>query len=127
MCLLLPIVYFTEFDRRKTDPVKGICSLPDAESSVSIAALQITNSESKAIAASVIREPYIRTQRVQNNSHMVDRKNLADHKNATPDTMLAARAVGDSVIGSRECDKVYSSCCSLSTCYDHCGFGIAAL
>jgi len=41
MCLPLPIIYFTEFDRRKTGPVKGIRTLPDADSSVQIGALQL--------------------------------------------------------------------------------------
>ena len=41
MCLPFPIIYFTDFDRRKTGPVKGICPLSDAEASVPIAALQL--------------------------------------------------------------------------------------
>ena len=41
MCLPFPIIYFTEFDRRRTGPVKGIGTLPDAEASVPIAALQL--------------------------------------------------------------------------------------
>jgi hypothetical protein len=41
MCLPFPFIYFTEFDRRRTGPVKGIGTLPDAEASVPIAALQL--------------------------------------------------------------------------------------
>jgi Na+/H+ ion antiporter subunit len=31
---------------------------------------------------------------------------------------LAARAIGDGMMGSQECDRVCSSCHSLSTCHD---------
>jgi hypothetical protein len=91
--LLLPIANFTEFDRTKTEPVKGIHS----------AARRIFHSDRIAFLNSGCNAIATSASRVSNsiNSLAALQELGASQEYRDPDTRTAARTIGDSVIGRK--------------------------